>query len=109
MTGRTLQLLITGCSFKNRQTKLAWIERHPRTRVWLEREPECIYDPNAVRVMAECPKSDCIGYLSRDAASYFAPLLDKGMRIAVTRIEVVGSGKQQPKGCRIDITWPARR
>ena len=50
----------------------------PGDRVWLEREPDNEADPNAVLVQDE--SGDSLGYVPKEYARDFAPLLDSGAR-----------------------------
>jgi len=48
----------------------------PGDQVWLEREPDNPYDPNAILI--EDDTGDELGYVPREYAADFAPLLDAG-------------------------------
>ena len=71
------------------------------------REPENEYDPNAIAVYRNCGfilyRKRQIGYLSKDIARQFAPVLDRGGWMKVEATEVTGRGENI--GLNIKITY----
>lgn len=72
---------VVGCSYRNPDgTDRQKIIRRLKSRmpVWLRREPENEWDPNAIAVLTHIGQ---IGYLERDVASALAKMLDRGGKI----------------------------
>lgn len=71
--GRVITTKVVGVSFEDRQEIVARMQIGDH--VWLEREPDNPFDPNAVSV--NCSNGEQIGYLSARLAAKLADLLDR--------------------------------
>lgn len=95
LTKRPIELKAVGVTFGNRQVALQHLMRYPRTRIELtlvrERNP---HDPNAIAVIARVhgKGSAAIGYLPREWAAVFAPLMDRNISVPV-RFESITGGR----------------
>ena len=70
--GRVITTKPVGVSFENRQDVIARMQMGDR--VWLDREPENPYDPNAIAVCRS--NGEMVGFISRDLAACIAPYFD---------------------------------
>lgn len=102
-----MRLKVTGCSFKDRQTLLQKTVCHNITNGWLEREPNCPFDRNAIRVMTRIDgQPACIGYIDRETAKTLGPFMDTGRTIYCDRLTIIGGTPHKPTyGCMIDISF----
>lgn len=105
MANFNIRTQLKGCSFQKRPSYLTWLRQNPDPPVWLEREPDCAYDPNAIRVMIRKPEPVCIGYLPRDLASVLAPLIDSGKTVTISRVIPTGGTPGKHQGCVADLSW----
>lgn len=78
----SLDLMVVGTRYSGRSKVISEFCR-VGGRIYLVREPDNPYDPNAVRVL--CVNGMQIGYVPREHASYLSKILDAGCR---QRIEV---------------------
>lgn len=73
-------------------------------RLWLLREPNNPYDPNAISVWSQ--SKEIIGYIKRDLAADLAPQMDRGQWIEVKISELTGGTADKPTiGCNIHMTF----
>jgi hypothetical protein len=73
-------------------------------RLWLHREPDNPYDPNAISAWNQ--SKQLIGYIKRDIAADLAEQMDRGQWIEVTIANLTGGTPDKPTiGCNIHITF----
>lgn len=85
------QFNVAGVTFKNPgmgMTRLEWISKYVvyGSKFELKREPDNIYDENAIKVMhvmAKSGKKMMIGYVPKKVTADLAPLLDRGWKPTV--------------------------
>ena len=97
------RLHLRGTSFDNRPEYLSYLQANPNTPVWLERENNP-YDANAIRAVAQIGSPVCIGYIPKEFAAVFAPMIDR--KIAQLHLEntlVIGGGDRN-FGCIAQIS-----
>lgn len=79
---RFIYTKVRGTTYSNRQMLLQRLQSYDPNKIimYLLREPENIFDSNAIKIIAsiEDRGSAVIGYLSRNLASKFSPILDSG-------------------------------
>lgn len=97
---------VVGVTMENRQELIA---RHVQegTEMLLVREPTNQYDKNAIKVVVK-DNNIQIGYLSRDVAEKFAPMLDKGRKVNSVICMVVTGGGDLSYGVNIEIDIEAK-
>jgi hypothetical protein len=92
--GRLLLSKIAGVTFGNRQTALSHLTKYsPKdVAVALRREADNQHDPNAVAVDVSVNGSRAVslGYVPREWAKLIAPIIDAGLKLAVSFKEVTG-------------------
>jgi type I restriction enzyme M protein len=94
---------IAGVTFEGRQEGLARLKRGDK--VWLRREPDNPYDPNAVHVERRSGRS--LGYLPTELAEDLADALDDlGDRHPARVTEVRGGTDERPLGITIQFAPP---
>ena len=85
---------VAGVTFANRQKALERLTQYEAEQITisLEREPENVFDSNAVAVVVtvESKGSMTIGYLDRRLAAMVAPLLDAGKAVGAAFKEIRG-------------------
>lgn len=85
---RLITTRIVGVSLEGRQQAVA--RCRPNDVVWLERECENIYDPNAVRIIRN--NTEELGYINRHLAAAIAPTMDAyGLPVRGKVEQVIGS------------------
>ncbi|MCL4516917.1 MAG: single-stranded-DNA-specific exonuclease RecJ, partial [Firmicutes bacterium] len=89
---------LAGVTFGGRQEEIRRIS--PAQPLFLIREPENIYDPNAVKVLE--PGGATIGYLKADLARHLAAVMDRGMDYQA-RVALVTGGGDRAYGLNIFI------
>jgi len=90
----------------SRRQKWVWHLEND-TPVYLEREPQNPYDPNAIAVYAEIPHHGHkqIGYIPREIAADIAPYLDQGYTSSARIIALFGGEPGKPtRGLALSIT-----
>lgn len=97
--GNIIHTKIVGVTFEGRQDIIKDLMEHDV--LLLEREPENVYDKNAVGILTMEGKH--CGYLNRDIASEFAPAMDNGKKYIVTVSNVTGKEEGKNLGCNIMI------
>lgn len=92
---------VVGVTMENRQELIA---RHVQegTEMLLVREPTNQYDKNAIKVIVK-DNNIQIGYLSREVAEKFAPMLDKGRKVNSVVCMAVTGGGDLSYGVNIEI------
>lgn len=102
---RTIWTRLRGVSFDHRQDVVARLQ--PGERVWLVREPDNPYDPNAIQVVTR--SHAVIGYLSRELAARYAVLMDRSGNRWPAQVEaIVDSGAADSVlGVRIAFKVPS--
>ena len=70
---RSIETRVVGVSFENRQAVVALLTE--REQVFLIREPDNAFDPNAVKVTRWDRQQ--VGYLNRELAKILAPRMDR--------------------------------
>lgn len=90
---------VVGVTFENRQEIAAGLS--DGEEVFLEREVNNPYDPNAVKIV-NCAGAQ-VGYLNTKLAKHFAPLLDRGDQYLVSVSQVTG-GVDKNYGVNIVIS-----
>lgn len=106
LTKNPLVIKAAGVTFGNRQTALEHLMHYPRARIALtlvrESNP---HDPNAVAVIAAVvgKGSAKLGYLPREWAALFAPLLDRGVAVPVCFETVTGGRTYGHYGLRMAV------
>lgn len=82
---RCFQARTAGVMWGNRQMLLSRLARYSADEIAIElhREPENLYDSNAIKVVAAVKGKGkaALGYINRTLAAALAPLLDKGKEI----------------------------
>lgn len=95
---------IRGISYYQRSTK--WCK--PGVKLIVIREPKNRHDFNAVRLCVDggvlFKKQRCLGYLSRDLAEQFAPLMDEGLKIKVVVSQRTGK-RNQIRGVNVLMSY----
>jgi hypothetical protein len=74
---------------------------HEGVAVFLQREPDNPYDPNAIAVLVATTDTPAnkVGHLPRDLAAKFAASLDKnpdGWRATLESVDVIGDHPERP-------------
>ena len=107
MPYKTIRLAIVGVSHSNndgtsRQARIRQLEVGDNLE--LAREPDNLYDPNAVMVRSEAGQ---IGYVARAHAEKLAPMLDAGaeFEVKVATVFAPKPGERYHAGVRMDVTW----
>jgi len=70
--------------------------------LYLEREPENPYDPNAIAVFAS-EYGDQVGYLKSEVSEELAPLMDRGQLVTCQVAEITGD-YDQTRGVNVQVT-----
>jgi single-stranded-DNA-specific exonuclease len=81
----SIETRVVGVSFENRQKVVELLTQ--REQVFLVRQPENSFDPNAIKVVRWDRQQ--VGFLNRELAKILAPRMDKSGRFikaAVTRL-----------------------
>lgn len=77
---------LVGVTFNNRQSNI--INLHVNDKLCLIREPDNIYDSNAILV---CDQNfNELGHISKDLAATLAPILDNGQELSATVENITG-------------------
>ena len=101
---------VRGVSY--RQAATAWC--HRGTVLRHEREPSNPHDPNAIALSVHggllVKRDHKLGYISRALAEQLAPMMDRGLEIQVTVLQVTGRkrrrrGRRRYRGVNILITF----
>ena len=74
---------------------------YPGKFLQLRREPDNPYDANSIAVIG--PDSRMLGYICREIASEYAPLLDNGKRVRAVVTQILGNGQDLFYGIEINI------
>ena len=94
---RNIQTRTAGFMWGNRQMLLSRLARYSADEIAIElhREPENLYDSNAIKVVAAVKGKGkaALGYINRTLAAALAPLLDKGKEICCTFGAVTGGNE----------------
>ena len=77
---------VTGTTFENQQERLQFLKRFPLEdlSVILEREPNNLYDRNAIQVVVHIKpiaKKTVIGYIPKDLARELSKVMDTGVQL----------------------------
>jgi HIRAN domain. len=99
---------VRGTSFKNHQKVIKKLLTFNSIDILLTfiREPDNLYDSNAIRINAFSKLSQCgsIGYVSKELAAKIAPLIDAG-HIAVVKYDgITGTDRAGYLGCNFRFT-----
>lgn len=104
-TIKRLYTKVVGVSFDGRQKVLSRLLHYSKTQIliYLEREPDNVYDSNAIKVMAEVFSKGkaAIGYLNSQLAKALAPIMDSGSELVVYNFEITGGDHGKSYGCNI--------
>ena len=98
---------VRGVSFDQRQSHLETMMANPGTKIWFERESSNAFDRNAIKVMASINANDvCIGYMPKEHAAVFAPMMDQyGAKLRADHYLVTGGTAGKFFGCSVDLTY----
>lgn len=102
---KNVDLKVVGVTFKNsdgssRAEKIIEISQHKDSAVIkLERESSNLYDPNAIKVLANGRQ---IGYVGKDYSGILAPMMDNEFREFSAKVKDCGEYKGRPY-CQITI------
>lgn len=91
----SITVRVAGVTFENRQERLQFLQQFKREDlvITLEREPDNQYDSNAVKVVVHIKpirRRTAIGYLPKELANPLAKVLDSGIQIRDTQMQVIG-------------------
>jgi len=79
---KSIELSVVGVDHRVSQSTRRMIAAHLPLKCDLEREPKNFKDPNAIKVVITEPGSPYkdfhIGYLRKEVASVYAPVIDRG-------------------------------
>jgi len=100
MNQRLLFTKVVGVTFEKRQENISKLTSV--SSLFLKREPENKWDPNAIMVFANKECTEQIGYISADLALDFAPAMDKETKYDCFVSQLTG-WKDQNKGVNITI------
>ena len=75
-----------GLSFRPSEAKAAYRNLEEGDTVWLDKEPDNKYDPNAVKVLVEIADDDYIhiGYVAKGEAAVLSPRLSDDELVEAT-------------------------
>ncbi len=99
-----------GTTFENRQERIQFIQQFKPEdlSVTLEREPNNIYDTNAIKIVIHIlsiAKKAVIGYIPKGLAGDLAKVIDAGIQIKASLIQIIGGySYKETLGALINIT-----
>ncbi len=102
-----LTLKAAGVTFENRQAALQHLTHYSRYHIaLLLRRENNPFDVNAIQVIAHVAGKGSypIGYLPREWAAVFAPLMDKGMMVPARFESVTGGSDIGNYGLRMSVS-----
>lgn len=106
----TMTIRAVGTTFENRQERLQFLKqfRPNDLHVTLEREPENPLDSSAIKIIVHIlpiAKRTVIGYVPRGLAGELAKVLDMGMSVKASLLEIIGGySYKETLGALINIT-----
>lgn len=106
----TMTIRAAGTTFENRQERLQFLKqfRPNDLHVTLEREPENPLDSSAIKIVVHIlpiAKRTVIGYVPRGLAGELAKVLDMGMSVKASLLEIIGGySYKETLGALINIT-----
>lgn len=106
----TMTIRAAGTTFENRQERLQFLKqfRPNDLHVTLEREPENPLDSSAIKIIVHIlpiAKRTVIGYVPRGLAGELAKVLDMGMSVKASLLEIIGGySYKETLGALINIT-----
>lgn len=96
---------LKGVTFHDIQPRLAYLQTHPDTTIHFEREATNAYDHNAIQAIADIGSPVCIGYVPKEFAAIFAPLLDNHcIQMNLDKAIIIGGDCGKSFGCIVDVT-----
>ncbi len=99
-----------GTTFENRQERIQFIQQFKPEdlSVTLEREPNNIYDTNAIKIVIHIlsiAKKAVIGYIPKGLAGDLAKVIDAGIQIKASLIQIIGGySYKETRGVLVNIT-----
>lgn len=106
----TMTVRAAGTTFENRQERLQFIKQFQMNdlHVTLEREPESQFDSSAIKIVVHIlpiAKKTLIGYVPRGLAGELAKVLDRGVPVKVSLMDIIGGySYKETLGALINIT-----
>ncbi|MDO4325161.1 MAG: HIRAN domain-containing protein [bacterium] len=106
----TMTIRAVGTTFENRQERLQFLKqfRPNDLHVTLEREPENSLDSCAIKIVVHIlpiAKKTMIGYVPRGLAGELAKVLNMGMSVKASLLEIIGGySYKETLGALINIT-----
>ena len=106
----TMTVRAAGTTFENRQERLQFLKqfRMNDLHVTLEREPENPFDSSAIKIMVHIlpiTKRTVIGYVPRGLAGELAKVLDMGVPVKASLLEIIGGySYKETLGALVNIT-----
>lgn len=98
----TIRSKIRGVSKGNRQEYIQSV--FPGDQLDLRREPDNLYDENAIKVFAGDYSDDDLGYLSKDLAERLAPILDSYKQLVMAEVIDITGEYKRTQGVNIELT-----
>ncbi len=106
----SMTIRAAGTTFENRQERIQFIQQFKPEdlSVTLEREPNNIYDTNAIKIVIHIlsiAKKAVIGYIPKGLAGDLAKVIDAGIQIKASLIQIIGGySYKETLGALINIT-----
>lgn len=91
----SITIRAAGTTFENRQERIQFIQQFKPEdlSVTLEREPNNIYDTNAIKIVIHIlsiAKKAVVGYIPKGLAGDLAKVIDAGIQIKASLIQIIG-------------------
>ena len=105
----TMTVRAAGTTFENRQERLQFLQQFKPEdlTVTLEREKENKFDNNAIQIVVHIKsisRRTIIGYVPRGLAKELSKVLDMGIQVKATLIQIIGGyGYKESLGALINI------
>lgn len=106
----SMTIRAAGTTFENRQERIQFVQQFKPEdlSVTLEREPNNIYDTNAIKIVIHIlsiAKKAIIGYIPKGLAGDLAKVIDAGIQIKASLIQIIGGySYKETLGALINIT-----
>lgn len=106
----SITIRAAGTTFENRQERIQFIQQFKPEdlSVTLEREPNNIYDTNAIKIVIHIlsiAKKAVVGYIPKGLAGDLAKVIDAGIQIKASLIQIIGGySYKETLGALINIT-----
>ena len=110
MVKLSMTFRVVGVTFKNRQERLAFLKQFPvkDLKVTLEREPDSLYDSNAIQVVVHIPaikRKTIIGYVPKWLSLELSKVLDMKITMKTKMLQIIGGySYKETLGALINIT-----